>query len=144
MMRRALSLAGTAAAKAEVPVGAVVYGEDGTIWGEGGNAPVSHRDVSAHAEILALRQACLRADNYRLPHLHMVVTLEPCPMCVGAIMQARLATLTYATADPKTGACGSVANLPADSRLNHHTVFRGGLFADESAALLQQFFRDRR
>ena len=144
MMRRALVLADKAAMAAEVPVGAVVYSTDGEIIGEGHHATITTHDISAHAEIVALRRACAKVKNYRLPQLHIVVSLEPCPMCVGAIMQARLATLIYAAADPKTGACGSVADLLADSRLNHHTVAYGGLYVDEAAVKLRQFFHQRR
>lgn len=144
MMRRALVLAQQAADDGEVPVGAVVHTADGDIIGEGHNETITRNDASAHAEIIALRRACSASANYRLPGLHLTVTLEPCPMCAGAIFQARLASVVYAAADPKTGACGGVVNLFADARLNHQTESCGGLYAEQSAALLGNFFQARR
>lgn len=142
-MREALALARIGEAKGEVPVGAVVV-KDGAIIGRGYNQPVSARDPTAHAEIVALRDAARVVDNYRLVDCDLYVTLEPCAMCSGAIIHARIAHLIYGAADPKTGACGSVTDLFSQPRLNHHTVVRGGVLAGESSALLQQFFAMRR
>ena len=139
----ALDLARQAAAAGEVPVGAVVA-RHGEIVGHGYNQPVSSHDPSAHAEIQALREAGLRTGNYRLADCELYVTLEPCTMCAGAILHARIARLVYGAADPKTGACGSVVNLFAEARLNHHTKVAGGMLADLSAGLLQEFFGARR
>lgn len=144
MMRRALHLAGQAAAAGEAPVGAVVHTAAGDIVGEGRNEPIGGCDPTAHAEVVALRRAAAAAGNYRLPGLHIAVTLEPCAMCVGAIFHARLAGVVFAAADPKTGACGGAVDLPAVGKLNHQTIVRGGLLAEESAALLAGFFAARR
>ena len=119
MMREALSLAGEAAARGEVPVGAVVV-SDGAVLGRGFNCPISASDPTAHAEIRALREAATALGNYRLVGCTLYVTLEPCAMCAGAIMQARISRVVYGAADPKTGACGSVVDLFAERRLNHH------------------------
>lgn len=142
-MGEALSLARAAAARGEVPVGAVVV-LDGRIVGRGGNAPIAANDPTAHAEITALREAAATLRNYRLPGCAMYVTLEPCAMCVGAVMHARLSRLVFGARDPKTGACGSVINLAAESRLNHHTLVTGGVAAAASGTLLTQFFTARR
>jgi tRNA(adenine34) deaminase len=142
-MRAALALAGEAWRRGEVPVGAVVVA-DGKIVGRGFNAPIEGRDPTAHAEIAALRVAAQALGNYRLPDCDLYVTLEPCPMCAGAIMQARLRRLVFGAADPKTGACGSVVDLFAEPRLNHHTAVTGGVLADECGALLKRFFAGRR
>ncbi len=142
-MREALVLAGEAAAEGEVPVGAVVV-KDGAIVGRGFNRPIGGSDPTAHAEILALRDAAARLGNYRLPGCELYVTLEPCAMCVGAMIHARLARVVYGARDPKTGACGSVVNLPEVRALNHHASFESGLLAEESAELLRQFFAARR
>jgi len=142
-MRRALELAGQAARAGEVPVGALIVHE-GAIVGEGWNRPIGSEDASAHAEIVAIRQACRKLGNYRLPGATLYVTLEPCVMCVGAIMHARIARIVYGAADSKTGACGSVVDLFAEARLNHHAMVTGGLLADESVALLRAFFAERR
>jgi len=142
-MRRALELAVRAEAADEVPVGAVlVLGAE--IIGEGFNAPISTADPTAHAEIRALRAAATGAGNYRLPGSTLYVTLEPCAMCAGAIIHARVARLVYGAADPKTGAAGSVLNLFDDARLNHHTQVHSGVLADDCAAILRQFFARRR
>jgi len=142
-MRAALALAEEASRHGEVPVGAVVVtGEE--IVGRGFNAPISRRDPSAHAEIAALRDAAAKLDNYRLPECDLYVTLEPCAMCAGAIMQARIRRLVFGAADPKTGACGGVVNLFAEPQLNHHTSVTGGVLAEECGALLRQFFGERR
>ena len=142
-MRDALTLAQQAAAAGEVPVGAVVV-KDSEIIGRGYNQPILRRDPSAHAEVMALRDAAQHLGNYRLPGCELFVTLEPCCMCVGAIMHARIARVVFGAADPKTGACGSVINLFTETRLNHHAEVSGGLMADEASLLLKQFFAQRR
>ena len=142
-MRDALALAQQAAAAGEVPVGAVVV-KDNEIIGRGYNQPIIRHDPSAHAEVMALRDAAQHLGNYRLTNCDLYVTLEPCCMCVGAIMHARIARVFFGAADPKTGACGSVVNLFAETRLNHHAEVSGGLLAEESAQLLGEFFARRR
>ena len=142
-MRDALELARQAAAAAEVPVGAVVV-KDGKVIGRGYNRPITSDDPTAHAEIVALREAAQRLGNYRLAGCDLFVTLEPCAMCAGAILHARIARLVYGAPDPKTGACGSVADLFSDTRLNHQTVAVGGILAEECGSLLQDFFLERR
>jgi len=142
-MRRALALAATGAEKGEVPVGAVVV-LSGEVVGEGFNQPIGRHDPTAHAEIMALRDAALRLGNYRLPGSTLYVTVEPCAMCAGAIQHARLARVVFGTTEPKTGACGSVVDLFAESRLNHHAEVVGGVLADEAAALVSGFFQRRR
>jgi tRNA(adenine34) deaminase len=142
-MRAALALAEEARRRGEVPVGAVVVA-DGKIVGRGFNAPIGRHDPTAHAEIAALRDAAHTLGNYRLPDCDLYVTLEPCPMCAGAIMQARIRRLVFGAADPKTGACGSVVDLLAEPRLNHQTTMAGGVLAEECGALLRRFFAERR
>jgi len=142
-MRRALALAADAFALGEVPVGAIVV-RDGDIIGHGYNRPISTHDPTAHAEIAALRDAAQRLRNYRLGGCTLYVTLEPCAMCTGAILHARISRVVFAAADPKTGACGSVVDLPGVPRLNHHASVTRGVLAAESAALLQAFFAARR
>ena len=142
-MREALRLAALAAAQGEVPVGAVVV-RDGRIIGRGSNCPITTNDPTAHAEIVALREAAAAEGNYRLPGCELYVTLEPCAMCVGAMVHARIGRIVYGTRDPKTGACGSIVDLPALTAWNHHGRFEGGVLADECGALLRQFFADRR
>lgn len=143
-MQRALDLARHAGELGEVPVGAVVV-LDGEIVGEGFNQPIAQHDASAHAEIQALRAAGRRLNNYRLPGTSLYVTLEPCPMCAGAIVHARVKHVVFAASDPRTGAAGSVFDLlPSDARFNHRTSCEGGLLAMESADLLRGFFRARR
>jgi tRNA(adenine34) deaminase len=142
-MRRAIELARQAAAIDEVPVGALVV-VGGQVVGEGFNAPVSHSDPTAHAEVRALRAAAAHAANYRLPGSVLYVTLEPCAMCVGAILHARVARVVYGAPDPKTGAAGSVVDLFAEPRLNHHAQVTGGVLGEECGALLRQFFAGRR
>jgi tRNA(adenine34) deaminase len=142
-MREALHLANLAQARGEVPVGAVVV-RDGVIAGRGGNAPVAASDPTAHAEIAALRDAGRALGNYRLPDCDLYVTLEPCAMCAGAIMHARIRRVVFGASDPKTGACGSVVNLFGERRLNHHATVVGGVLADECGALLSAFFAMRR
>jgi len=142
-MHEALALARQAAAASEVPVGAVVV-KDGAVVGRGHNRPVSGRDPTAHAEMIALRDAAHNVGNYRLADCALYVTLEPCAMCAGAIMHARIGRVVYGARDPKSGACGSVVNLFAEGRLNHHATVIGGVLADEAARLLQDFFAARR
>ena len=142
-VREALALAEAAAAAGEVPVGAVVV-KDGAIVGRGGNAPIAASDPTAHAEIAALRDAGRALGNYRLPGCSLYVTLEPCAMCVGAMLHARLARVVFGAADPKTGACGGVVALSAEAKLNHQTAFEGGVLAQECGALLKRFFAERR
>lgn len=142
-MREALALAAEAARAGEVPVGAVVV-KDGRIIGRGYNRPITSSDPTAHAEIVALREAAAAEANYRLPGCELYVTLEPCAMCVGAMVHARIARIVYGAADPKTGACGSIVDLPALATLNHHGRFEGGLLADECGRMLRQFFAERR
>ena len=142
-MREALALAREAWTAGEVPVGAVVV-LDGVIVGRGFNAPISRHDPTAHAEIRALRDAAERLGNYRLPGCSLYVTLEPCTMCMGAIFHARIARVVYGASDPKTGACGSVIDLPAEGRLNHHAAVAGGILAGECGGLLSDFFAQRR
>ena len=142
-MREAIALAHAAQARGEVPVGAVVV-SDGRIVGRGGNAPVSANDSTAHAEIAALREAGQSLGNYRLPGCELYVTLEPCAMCAGAIMHARIRRVVFGASDPKSGACGSVVDLFAEPRLNHHTRVDRGVAAQECGALLSAFFAARR
>lgn len=142
-MREALVLAVRAREAGEVPVGAVLV-IGGEITGRGSNATISTSDPSAHAEILALRDAALYQTNYRLPGATLYVTLEPCAMCAGAIMHARIARVVFGAADPKTGACGSVVDLFAEPRLNHHAVVTGGIAAEACGKLLSEFFAGRR
>jgi tRNA(adenine34) deaminase len=142
-MREALELARIAQARGEVPVGAVVV-RDGGIVGRGGNAPIAGNDPTAHAEIAALRSAAAALGNYRLPDCDLYVTLEPCVMCAGAILHARLRRLAFGARDPKTGACGSVIDVFADARLNHHTRVTAGVLAAECGAVLSAFFAARR
>jgi tRNA(adenine34) deaminase len=142
-MQRALELATRAQRKGEVPVGAVVVRDDEAL-GEGWNRPIGLNDPSAHAEILALRQAGERAANYRLPGSTLYVTLEPCAMCVGAMIHARVARVVFGAADPKTGALGGAFDLQALHAHNHVIDVRGGLLATEAGELLRTFFRTRR
>lgn len=142
-MRRALELARQGQAEGEVPVGALVV-LDGEIIGEGWNRPIAAADPTAHAEIQALRAAARSAGNYRLAGAQLYVTLEPCAMCVGAMFHARIARVVYGARDPKTGSAGSVIDLFAETRLNHHATVVGGVLAEESGALLSTFFAARR
>ncbi len=127
----------------EVPVGAVVV-RDGLIVGRGFNSPIGESDPTAHAEIAALRDAARNLENYRLPGCELFVTLEPCAMCAGAILHSRIARVVYGARDPKTGVHGSVVDLFAVERLNHHTQVEGGVLADECSRLLSGFFANRR
>ena len=142
-MRHALSLAERAREEGEVPVGAVLV-KDGQAIGEGWNRPISGHDPTAHAEIMALRAAARLLNNYRLLDTTLYVTLEPCVMCAGALIHARVARLVYGTADPKTGAAGSVADIFAAPYVNHRVVVEAGLMAKECGGLLSSFFKERR
>lgn len=142
-MGQALDLAREAGALGEVPVGAVVV-LDGAVVGRGFNRPIGGSDPTAHAEIVALRDAATQLANYRLPGCTLYVTLEPCAMCAGAIMHARIGRVVYGARDPKTGAAGSVVNLFGEARLNHHTEVIGGVREAECGALLSGFFAARR
>jgi tRNA(adenine34) deaminase len=142
-MQGALALAANAAENGEVPVGALVL-RDGEIIGRGQNSMITRNDPTAHAEILALRDAAQRIRNYRLVDCELYVTLEPCVMCAGAMMHARIARVFFGASDPKTGACGSVVNLFAEQRLNHHAQVTGGMLADACAQQLKEFFALRR
>jgi tRNA(adenine34) deaminase len=142
-MRAALEQAQLAWDQGEVPVGAVVV-KDGVVIARGYNQPIGKHDPTAHAEIVALRAAAEVLGNYRLPGCELYVTLEPCVMCSGAMMHARLARIVYGAPDPKTGACGSVVNLFEQEQLNHHAQTVGGVLADDCAGLLKSFFAARR
>jgi len=142
-MRHALALAQQAAAMGEVPVGAVVV-KNGCIVGEGANAPLSSNDPTAHAEVLALRAAAQKLGNYRLEGCTLYVTLEPCTMCSGAMLHARVDTVVYGAGEPKTGAAGSALNVFACPQINHQTQVVQGVLADECAAMLAHFFQQRR
>lgn len=142
-MHQAISQAHNAWALGEVPVGAVVV-KDGEIVATGFNQPIGTHDPTAHAEIMALRAAATILGNYRLPGCELYVTLEPCAMCSGAMMHARLARVVYGASDPKTGACGSIVNLFEQEKLNHHTEVVGGVLGEECGTLLKEFFAERR
>lgn len=142
-MRRAIELARACAAHGDVPIGAVVVRDDAEI-AAAGNERELRGDPTAHAEILALRAASEATGTWRLDGCTLYVTLEPCAMCAGAVLHARLARLVYGARDPKTGACGSVIDLTGEPRLNHHTQVTGGVAADACGALLTQFFAARR
>lgn len=143
-MRAALEMAQVAESAGEVPVGAVVMGPDAQVLGRGYNRCISDHDPTGHAEIVALRDAAVRLGNYRLPGMALYVTLEPCVMCMGAMLHARLARVVFGARDPKTGACGSVLDIPEFTQLNHHTTVVGGVMADECSHRLREFFRARR
>ncbi len=142
-MGRALGLAHRAEDEGEVPVGAVVV-RDGEVIGEGWNSPIALHDPSAHAEIRALRAAADTAQNYRLPGSTLYVTLEPCPMCAGAIIHARVERVVFAATDSRSGAAGSLFQLLQNSNLNHQCIVDSGLLKAESSDLLKRFFRQRR
>ncbi len=142
-MHQALSQAHNAWTLGEVPVGALVV-KDGEVIATGFNQPIGTHDPTAHAEIMALRAAAGILGNYRLPGCELYVTLEPCAMCAGAMLHARLARVIFGAADPKTGACGSVVNLFEQAKLNHHTELVGGVMAQECGMLLKEFFAARR
>lgn len=142
-MRMAITLAQAAASQGEVPVGAVIV-KNGEVIGRGQNAPISLNDPTAHAEIQAMRQAAQHLGNYRLVDCTLYVTLEPCAMCSGAIQHARIARLVYGASDLKTGCCGSVVDLMAEQKLNHHCEVTQAVMAEECGTLLSTFFKQRR
>lgn len=142
-MRDALVLAHYAATSGEVPVGAVLVLED-SIIGKGWNSPISNNDPTAHAEIVALREGATRLNNYRLPNTTLYVTLEPCAMCVGAMLHARISRLVFGATDPKTGAVVSVLQLLDNPRNNHKIIYTAGMLSDASSLLLTNFFKARR
>lgn len=142
-MAEALRLAREGGTLGEVPVGAVVV-KDGVVIGRGFNAPISRQDPTAHAEIVALRDAARLMGNYRLPGCELYVTLEPCVMCAGAIIHARITRVVFGARDPKTGACGSVVDLFGEPRLNFHATVTQGVLTKECSALLTNFFAARR
>lgn len=142
-MRAAIAEAKVAASVGEVPVGAIVV-LDNQIVGRGLNRPIQDHDPTAHAEIVAMRAAAAELRNYRLNDATVYVTLEPCPMCVGAMLHARISRLVFGAYDPKSGAAGSVLDLSDDRRLNHRIEVNGGLFEDQCGGLLQQFFEKKR
>ena len=143
MMRRALAMARQAADTGEVPVGAVAV-LDGEVLAEVHNSPISLQDPTAHAEVLALRAAAKARGAYRLPGLELYVTLEPCLMCFGALLHARVARLVYAASDPKVGFSRTFSSIPVEARFNHTIEIVPGVLAEESSKLLKNFFRDRR
>ena len=143
-MAVALQHARRSAECGEVPIGAACFDRDGQLLAAAGNAPIASNDPSAHAEILCLRAAAERTGNYRLEGCSLFVTVEPCPMCAGAIINARLARLVFGAPEPKSGAAGSVVDLFANSQLNHHTEVTGGVMAAECASVLSEFFKARR
>ena len=143
-MEQALACAREAEAAGEVPVGALLVDATGAVVARAANAPIARHDATAHAEMLALRVAGRALGNYRLPGCVLYVTLEPCAMCVGALVHARVARIVYGAPDPKTGACGSVFDLAATAKLNHRIDVVGGVLAEECGALLKQFFAARR
>ena len=143
-MRVALEQAARAKDLGEVPVGAVLVDASGEVIATGFNRTIADHDPTAHAEIVALRAAAREVQNYRLPGATLYVTLEPCAMCLGAMLHARLARVVFAAADPKTGACGSVVNLLEHATLNHQTVLTSGILAEECGMYLRDFFKDRR
>ena len=142
-MQVALNLARQAALNGEVPVGAIIV-KDNVIIGRGSNTPIGLHDPTAHAEIIAMREAAQHLGNYRLVDCTLYVTLEPCAMCSGAMQHARIKKLVYGASDPKTGACGSVINLMAEPKLKQHTEVVGGVLAEECGAVLTAFFKQRR
>lgn len=142
-MQRALQLALAGEALGEVPVGAVLV-QDGVIIGEGFNAPITRHDPTAHAEVVALRAAAERVGNYRLENTTLYVTLEPCTMCVGALVHARVARVVFAAAEPKAGSLVSARRQLESGYYNHVFLFEGGLLADEAGTMLSDFFRRRR
>ena len=142
-MQQALEQAGLAALAGEVPVGAVIV-RNGEVVARAFNQPITKHDPSAHAELLVLRQAALSEENYRLPGTTLYVTLEPCIMCAGAMLHARVNRIVYGAADPKTGAAGSVLDVFSSKQINHQTVVEGGVMAQECGQLLRDFFKERR
>lgn len=143
-MQLALAQAAQAQQRGEVPVGAVLVDVQGELLATGFNRTISDHDPTAHAEIVALRAGAKQLKNYRLPGASLYVTLEPCAMCLGAMLHARLARVVFGAPDPKTGVCGSVLNLALEKQLNHHTQVEGGVLAQECGDTLRQFFKERR
>ena len=143
-MQLALVQAAQAQQLGEVPVGAVLVDAQGELLATGFNRTIIDHDPTAHAEIVALRAGAQQVQNYRLPGASLYVTLEPCAMCLGAMLHARLARVVFGAPDPKTGACGSVLNLALEKQLNHHTQVEGGVLAQECGDTLRQFFKERR
>lgn len=144
LMEQAIFEARKSREKGEVPVGAILIGADGEIITRAHNQPISLSDPTAHAEILALRSAALSSENYRLGGTTLIVTLEPCVMCMGAAIHARVSRLVFGAFDPKSGAAGSLYNLAADNRLNHRIDVISGIMEKECKAILQDFFKARR
>ena len=142
-MQQAIEQAHKAALAGEVPVGAVLV-RDGQVISKAFNKPITNHDPSAHAEMLALRQAALAEQNYRLPGTTLYVTLEPCTMCAGAMLHARVDRIVFGTPDPKTGAAGSVIDVFAMKQINHQTTIEGGMMSEECGQLLRNFFKERR
>ena len=142
-MQQALDQAKLAAAAGEVPVGAVLV-RDGQVISTGFNQPISHSDPSAHAEMMALRAAAQSESNYRLPGTTLYVTLEPCTMCAGAMLHARVERVVFGATDPKTGAAGSVLNIFSEKQINHQTQVDGGIMSEECGQILRNFFKERR
>lgn len=142
-MQRAFELAKLAEEQGEVPVGAVLVSNN-TVIGEGSNALITQHDPTAHAEIQAIRQAAENVQNYRLPNTTLYVTLEPCPMCAGALVHSRIERLVYAASDDKTGACGSVFDVISSNERTHRVKCESGLMAEESSILISSFFKRRR
>ncbi len=143
-MQLALVQAAQAQQLGEVPVGAVLVDAQGELLATGFNRTIIDHDPTAHAEIVALRAGAQQVQNYRLPGASLYVTLEPCAMCLGAMLHARLSRVVFGAPDPKTGACGSVLNLALEKQLNHHTQVEGGVLAQECGDTLRQFFKERR
>jgi tRNA(adenine34) deaminase len=143
-MQLALAQAAQAQQLGEVPVGAVLVDAQGELLSTGFNRTIIDHDPTAHAEIVALRAGAQQVQNYRLPGASLYVTLEPCAMCLGAMLHARLARVVFGASDPKTGVCGSVLNLALEKQLNHHTQVEGGVLAQECGDTLRQFFKERR
>ena len=143
-MQLALAQATLAQQLGEVPVGAVLVDAQGELLATGFNRTIIDHDPTAHAEIVALRAGAQQVQNYRLPGASLYVTLEPCAMCLGAMLHARLARVVFGAPDPKTGVCGSVLNLALEKQLNHHTQVEGGVLAQECGDTLRQFFKERR
>ena len=142
-MQQAIEQAQLAALEGEVPVGAVLV-RDGKVISKAFNRPITHHDPSAHAEMLALRAAAKAEENYRLPGSTLYVTLEPCTMCAGAMLHARVDRVVYGAPDPKTGAAGSVLDVFSSKQINHQTTVEGGVMGEECGQLLRSFFRERR
>lgn len=143
-MEMALQQAKKAAEMGEVPIGAVIVGPDNHFLSHGFNKSIHMSDPTAHAEIVALRQAALVLGNHRLTDCTLYVSLEPCAMCMGAILHSRIKRVVFAASDPKTGACGGVISLQSEKRLNHHCTVTQGVMADDAAALIKDFFKAKR